>query len=198
MANTHRQIAAALVLTLLAGATHAQDSPPGATPAAPPASKAASSPQDVEPAVDTSAPAASAAQPSATSVPGEAAPKSPATASKATRAAKAGAAHPAQAPDNAAAGAAKNGAKDRMALDATQITGNRELPKVLYIVPWKHSDLSDLAGRPSNSLLDEVLAPVDRDVFQRENRYYDALQPDAGQAGKAAASAAAPPARDEK
>jgi hypothetical protein len=30
-----------------------------------------------------------------------------------------------------------------------------------------------------NSLLDEVLQPLDRDVFQRENRYYDALSPGA-------------------
>jgi len=74
---------------------------------------------------------------------------------------------------------------DRLDLDATQITGNRELPKVLYIVPWKQSDLGDLMGRPANSLLDEVLAPVDREVFRRENRYYDALRPDAApQAGK--------------
>ncbi|MGD9598530.1 MAG: hypothetical protein AB7G76_13185 [Steroidobacteraceae bacterium] len=67
---------------------------------------------------------------------------------------------------------------DRIELDTTQITGNRELPKVLYIVPWKQSDLGDLLGRPANSLLDEVLAPVDRDVFRRQNRYYDALAPD--------------------
>ena len=75
---------------------------------------------------------------------------------------------------------------DRLELEATQITGNRELPKVLYIVPWKRSDLGDLVGRPVNSLLDEVLAPVDRDVFKRENRYYTALQP--GQAGAAQGS----------
>jgi len=49
---------------------------------------------------------------------------------------------------------------------------------VLYIVPWKKSDLGDLLGKPANSLLDEVLQPVDRDVFKRENRYYDALKPD--------------------
>jgi hypothetical protein len=94
---------------------------------------------------------------------------------------------------------------DRLELEATQITGNRELPKVLYIVPWKRSDLGDLVGRPVNSLLDEVLAPVDRDVFKRENRYYTALQP--GQAGAARGSEGdasqdppegAPPARDER
>ena len=73
----------------------------------------------------------------------------------------------------------KGNKEDRLQLDTTQITGNQELPKVLYIVPWKRSDLGDLLGKPANSLLDEVLQPVDRDVFKRENRYYDALKPDA-------------------
>ena len=72
---------------------------------------------------------------------------------------------------------ARKGA-DRLELDPTDITGNRELPKVLYIVPWKRSDLGDLVGKPVNSLLDDVLQPLDRDVFQRENRYYDALKPE--------------------
>lgn len=76
------------------------------------------------------------------------------------------------------AGAPGGKAHDSIELDTTQITGNRELPKVLYIVPWKRSDLGDLAGKPVNSLLDEVLTPVDRDVFKRQNRYYDALKPD--------------------
>jgi hypothetical protein len=88
----------------------------------------------------------------------------------------------------AAAQASNSGAKggkaqDHLQLDTTQITGNQELPKVLYIVPWKRSDLGDLLGKPANSLLDEVLEPVDRDVFKRENRYYDALKPDAGAGG---------------
>ncbi len=75
--------------------------------------------------------------------------------------------------------APRSRAQDRLELDTTQITGNRELPRVLYVVPWKRSDLGDLTGKPANSLLDEVLAPVDRDVFKRQNRYYDALKPDA-------------------
>ncbi len=81
--------------------------------------------------------------------------------------------------------AAARRAEDRLELDATQITGNRELPKVLYVVPWKRPDLGDLGGKPANSLLDEVLAPVDRDVFRRQNRYYQALKPDAAGAGSA-------------
>ncbi len=63
-------------------------------------------------------------------------------------------------------------ASDRIDLDTTQITGNKELPKVMYVVPWKHSDLGDLTGKPANSLVDEVLQPVDRDVFNRQERYY--------------------------
>jgi hypothetical protein len=75
-------------------------------------------------------------------------------------------------------------APDHLELDTTQITGNRELPRVLYVVPWKRSDLGDLANRPASSLLDEVLAPVDRDVFRRQNHYYQALKPDSAGAGK--------------
>ena len=83
-----------------------------------------------------------------------------------------------------ASGARAAKGPDRIELDPTDITGNRELPKVLYIVPWKRADLGDLMGKPVNSLLDEVLQPLDRDVFQRQNRYYDALKP--AQAGSGA------------
>ena len=65
---------------------------------------------------------------------------------------------------------------DRVDLEASQITGNRELPRVLYVVPWRAPDAGDLEGRPVNSLLYELTRPVDRDVFRRENRYFDALQ----------------------
>ncbi|MEO8307269.1 MAG: hypothetical protein ABI616_04430 [Pseudomonadota bacterium] len=123
--------------------------------------------QSLEPAVNTSAlpPAASPAPaiaPAAKAVKPAAAAKPPATPGRK--------------------------AQDRLELDATQITGNSELPRVLYVVPWKRSDLGDLTGRPVNSLLDEVLTPVDRDVFRRQNRYYEALRPDApaGGSGRAA------------
>jgi len=66
-------------------------------------------------------------------------------------------------------------AADQMLLDSTSIRGNRELPRVLYIVPWKEPHLGDVVGKPVNSLIDEVLAPVDRDVFLRQTRYFDQL-----------------------
>ncbi len=90
------------------------------------------------------------------------------------------------APGEAGTGGRK--AQDRLELDATQITGNSELPRVLYVVPWKRSDLGDLTGRPVNSLLDEVLTPVDRDVFRRQNRYYEALRPDTASGGSGRAA----------
>jgi hypothetical protein len=89
----------------------------------------------------------------------------------------------------AAKGAHSGKAIDRIDLDTTQITGNKELPKVMYVVPWKRSDLGDLTGKPANSLVDEVLQPVDRDVFNREERYYHTVAP---QKSPAAAPPAAP------
>jgi hypothetical protein len=140
----------AAVLLLAAAAMAQQPAAPGA---------------DLEPAVNTSAPAAK-----------------PAPDTTPARAARPAGAPAVAAPNNPAkpAGAQaanKGNAKDRLDLDSTQITGNRELPKVLYIVPWRSAELGDLVGRPVNSLLDEVLEPIDRDVFRRQNRYFEALQP---------------------
>ena len=62
-------------------------------------------------------------------------------------------------------------AQDRADIDRTQIIGNRELPKVLYIVPWKKPPPGDLSGKPVNSVLDDLMAPIDRDVFRRHVNY---------------------------
>lgn len=67
------------------------------------------------------------------------------------------------------------GAADRLDLEATVVTGSRELPKVLYIVPWKKAELGDLPEQPFNSLLDEALMPIDRDEFRREIAYFSTL-----------------------
>jgi len=176
----------------------AQESP--APAAASPGGRAIPRPEELEPGVNTT--------PSSSTAPGPTATNAPSAAPVATRAP---AATPAPAPSTASAPATRaapsskaaltaGGAKaggatrkgpDRLELDTTDITGNRELPKVLYIVPWKRSDLGDVVGKPVNSLLDEVLQPLDRDVFRRENRYYDALQPGAGD-GKAGAAQGSP------
>ena len=154
-------------------------------------------PEQLEPRVDTSAissgeksaPAVSApasTAPAATQADGAATSAVSSRATSAPAATAPGAARGSAAAAPAAPTRAKKG-PDRLELEATDITGNRELPKVLYIVPWKHADLGDLIGKPTNSLLDEVLQPLDRDVFQRENRYYDALKSDAAPAQAPAA-----------
>jgi hypothetical protein len=83
-------------------------------------------------------------------------------------------------------------AQDRAEIDRTRITGNRELPKVLYIVPWKKPLPGDLSGRPLVSVLDEALAPLDRDVVRREVRY-DSLTRAKSDTAKTAATP--PPAK---
>ncbi len=157
-------------------------------------------PDQLEPGVSTSTAAPAAAAPTATSAAPAAsattatpAPLAPPAAPAATASASAASARAGpkagETPQGAATAKAapRKGGPDRLELEATDITGNRELPKVLYIVPWKRSDLGDVVGKPVNSLLDEVLQPLDRDVFQRENRYYDALQPGVGGAKAGAA-----------
>jgi hypothetical protein len=122
---------------------------------------------EIEPAVITSS---VPTEPPAATRPASATPAAP-TASK-------GAA-PARRPPGQ-----KSNAHDEIMLDPTQITGNRELPNVMYVVPWKRPDIGDLSGRPAKSLLDEALAPVDRDVFRRQNRYFAALQAEPAAAPK--------------
>ena len=68
-----------------------------------------------------------------------------------------------------------------LSLGATDITGNKELPKVMVIVPWKGSLGASGVIKPTDSLMDEVLQPVDRGVFQRRIRYYGQLNAAAGQ-----------------
>ena len=148
------------------------------------AADAPSSADSLEPGVNTSAVEAAPA-PKAPAAPAVVPKQAPSPAA-AVPAPPAGAVVRGPAVSNARGGAR---AADRVELDNTQITGNRELPRVMYVVPWKRPDLGDFGGRPAKSLLDELLQPVDRDVFKRQVRYYGALQPDA--AGGATASGAA-------
>lgn len=148
--------AAAVALTLVAAAAAAQQE--GSTQRRAPLADV----DDVEPAVDVSAPRVALVTPPA-------APPLP-------QAAPPPAAQPEPAPARStAADRPVPRVMDSLDLGTTSITGNAELPKVLYIVPWKRSDLGDLVGRPVNTLLDEVLAPVDPAVFERHLSYYDSL-----------------------
>ena len=183
----------ALNALALAVLVHAQSARGQASLSAEPKRAPLASPADVEPAVDVGgrrvalidAPAPAGAAPATTAsssaAPAASTPPAIAAQKSSGSAQQSASKQPASAPTSAPA--PKSRAMDTLDLGTTSITGNQELPKVLYIVPWRKSDLGDLVGRPVNTLLDEVLEPVDPEVFQRHLSYYDALYGN-GQKGK--------------
>lgn len=72
-------------------------------------------------------------------------------------------------------------AQQRLEMEGTAIIGNKELPKVLYIVPWKSAETISLSTPPYRSVLDEALQPVDRSSFKRQINYYNEMYPSAEQ-----------------
>lgn len=62
-------------------------------------------------------------------------------------------------------------AESRIELDETKVQGANELPKVLYIVPWKKTEM-DTKPVKLNTMVDEVMSPVDKDVLQRQVQFY--------------------------
>lgn len=77
----------------------------------------------------------------------------------------------ARAPEHAGGAAARA----RVDLGATDITGNKELPKIMYVVPWRHAPADGQVLAPPDSVMDQVLTPVDREVFRRRVRYFREL-----------------------
>ena len=66
-------------------------------------------------------------------------------------------------------------AEEQMEMEGMAVIGNRELPKALFIVPWKDPNAELTPERPVNSLIDEALQPVDADVFRRKLDYFDTV-----------------------
>lgn len=60
---------------------------------------------------------------------------------------------------------------DVVEMSGISIIGNDELPKTLFIVPWKNSEVG--VETELTNTLNEGMQPVDREVFQRELEYYD-------------------------
>jgi hypothetical protein len=175
------------------GLAAAQEPPPAAqTPGA-----AAKSPKSTaqidagEPRANTSAPTPAPPPPGTSSASRAAPPATPAAGAPVagTPAGKQATGTQPAAPAPKAPGQKPPGGVDRLQLNTATVTGDREQPKVMYIVPWKSSDIGDLSGKPMNSLLDEALAPVDRDVFKREVAYYDVVKADRSQNGTSSGTA---------
>ena len=56
------------------------------------------------------------------------------------------------------------------------VYGQSELPKVLYIVPWKRREAKEIDMPKTKSLVSDVLAPIDPDIFRRQIRYHALMQ----------------------
>ena len=69
-------------------------------------------------------------------------------------------------------------AEDKVEMQGTTIIGNRELPKVLYIMPWKKAEPGEIVEQPINSIFDEVIEPVDREVLRRKLEYFKKFDQD--------------------
>jgi hypothetical protein len=65
----------------------------------------------------------------------------------------------------------KDAPGDAKELSGMSVLGNNETPKALYIVPWKGSEIGDEADLRAG-LLNDAMAPVDKEVFMRELEFY--------------------------
>jgi hypothetical protein len=66
-------------------------------------------------------------------------------------------------------------AQDSLQLEGTAIIGNKELPMVLYILPWKTVERFDIESPPIVSIMDQKLTPLDRATFKRTIHYHQAI-----------------------
>ena len=62
-------------------------------------------------------------------------------------------------------------AEERIDMDAMSIIGNKELPNVLYILPWKQANLPEMVELPLSSLINDALQPLDRQTILRRQYY---------------------------
>ena len=64
-----------------------------------------------------------------------------------------------------------DGIKSPKTMSGMSILGNEEAPKSLVIVPWKSSRMGDETDL--SDTLDDRARPVDKEVFERELRFYE-------------------------
>lgn len=70
---------------------------------------------------------------------------------------------------------ANGNAQERLEMEGTEITGNRELPRVLYIVPWKSVERFEIESPPITSIMEQELKPLERAAFRRKIHYHEAI-----------------------
>ena len=63
-------------------------------------------------------------------------------------------------------------AEDNLIMDGTSVIGNSEMPNVLYVVPWKQTPQPNLNPELHESLIDDQLRPIDREIFLKRINHY--------------------------
>ncbi len=66
-------------------------------------------------------------------------------------------------------------AETELKSDGMTVYGQSELPKVLYIVPWKRRQAGEIDMPTSKSLASDVLEPIDPEIFRRQIRYHELI-----------------------
>lgn len=68
-------------------------------------------------------------------------------------------------------------AKDQtINMQGLSIIGNKELPNILYILPWKSADLPEMVELPLSSLINNALQVIDRKTILRQQQYRKIIQ----------------------
>jgi hypothetical protein len=63
-------------------------------------------------------------------------------------------------------------AEERIDMQGTSVIGNSEMPNVLYVVPWKRTPDPDLNPELYESLIEDQLKPIDKNVFQKRIKHF--------------------------
>ena len=66
-------------------------------------------------------------------------------------------------------------AEERINMEGISIIGNKELPNILYIVPWKPANLPEMVELPLSTLINDALEPIDRKALLRQQYYQQVL-----------------------
>lgn len=79
-------------------------------------------------------------------------------------------------------GCAPAWAEDAEVRLGSTVTGSREQPRVMHLVPWQQPPAADFDYRLGSGLADELFAPVDRDEFVRGLHYRQTIAGDSDRA----------------
>lgn len=61
----------------------------------------------------------------------------------------------------------------------SRVTGNRELPKVTYILPWRQPAEMDFSWEPEAGIAHGLFQPVRREEYRRQLHYQNTFADDA-------------------